>query len=173
MSHSNKAICINNLSNKNLIFRNFEGRKSNYNNLGSRNFNVVLDDVVAEMLEKEGFYIKKRVNDKGEESKLLKVNVKMDSKWPPEIHVFTKKGEQNYGADEVASLDDADVISGEVWINGYMGANSDHKTAWLDEMYVALRDNATADKYRKMFESTADIEEEDNWLPNEQMPWDD
>lgn len=169
--HSNTAFGIENLSNRTIKYRNFEGKGGRFNAEGKRNFCVVLDENTANQLEAEGYYVKRRVLADGDTESYIKINVGMDSKWPPEIHVFTRNGENLYGAAELAALDEADIIKGEVWFKPYQSVNSDHKTAWLDEMIVAIRDNQAKQKYASLFDDGV-IPEDDGFLPNEQMPWD-
>lgn len=173
MAHSQKAIGIMNLKNETVKFRNFKGEGGKFNKKGDRNFKIVLDDATADDLENQGFYIKHAVRNNGEVEHQLKINVKMDSQWPPEIKVFTKNGDRDWGADEIGNLDDAMIIGGEVWFNGYQSPNSDHKTAWLDEMIVAIQDNVNYDKYRALFDAPAgEFIPDPEYMGNERMPLD-
>lgn len=169
MSHSSSAIGISDLKNELIKFRNFKGESGKYNKKGERNFVIVIDDVASEKLEALGFYVKHSVKSNGEVENLLKINVNMESQWPPEFTVYTKKGDRKWGIDEIANLDKANIIGGEVWFNPYQSPNSDHKTAWLDEMIVAIKDNVNHEKYRAMFE---DNDRNDEHLEG-RMPWDD
>lgn len=170
MSHSPKAIGILDLDNDAIIpgFRNFEGKKTNMNNAGNRNFCVKLPADLAMKFRDEGFYVKERLDQNGDvDYYYMAIKVNMDSQWPPCVTVYSKNGPKQYGPEEIAALDGANIVAGEVWFNPYMKAGGDHKTAYLDELTVAIKgsDEERRNKYMSYFQK-------DDPVDDEPMPWD-
>ena len=156
------VIEIHNLTNNDIMFRNFEGVQTEKNNAGNRNFVVRLSIEQANDLEKAGFYIKMSKPDKdGNQFPYVKVNVNMDSKWPPEFEIYTNKGRVEYGADEIKALDRATIVGADIECNSYMKAGGDHYTLYLRKFSAAIKDANNSDKYLKMLHDLNDPEDEE------------
>lgn len=65
-----------------LIFRNFEGRESEYNAPGNKEFGIVIDPQIAKELEAEGWNIKWPNPEYEDLNPYFMVNVRFD-KFPP------------------------------------------------------------------------------------------
>lgn len=103
-----------------LIFKNFSGAKKKFNPGGLRNFNVVLDPEVAQMLERDGWNIK--WDDPKEEGDLprarIKVAVRFDN-FPPRIVLVDPLGGKTVlDEDTVEILDWAEITTADLVLSG-------------------------------------------------------
>src|SRR3954463_9749401 len=91
-----------------IIFRNFAGKEGQYNREGDRNFAVLLDDEIANIMAADGWNIKwlrpREDPDEGEtEQAYLQVSVNFKGR-PPRIVQITSRGRTNLSEDEVEVL---------------------------------------------------------------------
>lgn len=133
-------------------FRNFSGKKTDYNREGYRNFNVLIEDSeLAEELFDEGWNIKILApRDESEEPKhFLPVAVSYKIR-PPRILLHTKRNTTELDEESVGSLDYAEILSCDMVIrpnrwdlkNGNKGVK-----AYLESMHVTLEEDYFAEKY--------------------------
>lgn len=156
------VIEIHNLTNDDIKYRNFEGVQTEKNNAGQRNFVVRLTLEQANDLQKAGFYVKMSKPDKdGNQYPYIKVNINMDSKWPPEFEIYTNKGRVEYGADNIKALDRATIVGADIECNSYMKAGGDHYTLYLRKFSGAIKDTNNEEKYRRMLQAYGDEVEDD------------
>lgn len=138
------------IENAKLVFKNFEGKRGDYNPEGHRNFNVLLDDDVAEMLTKDGWavrYLKPR--EEGDKPQaILKVNVKFD-KWPPKVYMVSSRGKTLLNEDTVNSLDWADIETADVIITPYHWNHNGNSgiSAYLKSLYAVIKEDELEKKY--------------------------
>lgn len=133
-----------------IIFRNFEGKESQYNRAGDRNFTVLLDpDVAVQMLE-DGWNVKYlKAREEGDEPKpYIPVAVKYDI-LPPTITAITSNARTVINESTVEMLDWAEfenvdlICNGSDWaVNGKSGTK-----AYLKKMYCTLAEDALDRKY--------------------------
>lgn len=139
-----------------IIFRNFEGKEGKYNKAGSRNFAVLLDDQIAEVMAGDDWNVKwlePREDDEEETRQAyLPVEVAYDRGRPPRVVMITSRGRTNLGEDEVEMLDWADITNVDMivrpyrWeVNGKTGTK-----AYLQSMYITIEEDALERKYADM-----------------------
>ena len=156
------VIEIHNLTNNDIMYRNFEGIETDKNQAGKRNFVVRLTLEQANDLQNAGFYVKMSKPDKdGNQYPTIRVNVGMEGKWPPEFEIYTNKGRIYYGEDDIKALDRATIVGADIWCNSYMKAGGDHYTLWLKKFSGAIKDNNNAEKYMKMLQDYGDEVDDD------------
>lgn len=104
-----------------IIHRNFEGRGSQYNREGDRNFSVVIpNQEIADELIERGWNVKiKEPRDEGEDPFIfLPVKVSFNGYGPT---VYLQSGNRRVELDEesVKCIDDIDIISADMDIRPY------------------------------------------------------
>lgn len=115
-------------------FRNFEGRKSEFNPMGEKEFGVVIDDPeLAQQMAADNWNVKTLTNrdgrdylygikTDGEDLHWVKIKVKYrknngEATIPPIIKIRTANNEINYGEDDLKELDTADLMDVDLKIN--------------------------------------------------------
>lgn len=134
-----------------IIWKNFSGERDKFNP-GKRGFSVVIDDaVMADELKQEGWNIKERPLQEGadpsEQEWTLPVKLNMNRY----TQVWLIVGNHKTLLDEntVAQLDVVDIINCDISIRPYEWEMSGRTgiTAYVDSMYVTIRENKFAEKY--------------------------
>lgn len=134
-----------------IIWKNFSGERDKFNP-GKRGFSVVIDDAaMAEELRNEGWNVKDRPLQEGadpsEQEWTLPVKLNMNRY----TQVWLIVGNHKTLLDEntVAQLDVVDFVNCDISIRPYeweMGGRNGI-TAYVDSMYVTIRENKFAEKY--------------------------
>ena len=134
-----------------IIWPNFSGERDKYKP-GKRGFSVVIDDAaMAEELRNEGWNVKDRPLPEGadpsEQEWTLPVKLNMNRY----TQVWLIVGNHKTLLDEntVAQLDVVDFVNCDISIRPYeweMGGRNGI-TAYVDSMYVTIRENKFAEKY--------------------------
>lgn len=134
-----------------IIWKNFSGERDKFNP-GKRGFSVVIDDAeMAEELRNEGWNVKNRPLQEGadpsEQEWTLPVKLNMNRY----TQVWLIVGNHKTLLDEntVAQLDVVDFVNCDISIRPYeweMGGRTGI-TAYVDSMYVTIRENKFAEKY--------------------------
>ena len=134
-----------------VIWKNFSGERDKFNP-GKRGFSVVIDDaVMADELRNEGWNVKDRPLQEGadpsEQEWTLPVKLNMNRY----TQVWLIVGNHKTLLDEntVAQLDVVDFVNCDISIRPYeweMGGRAGI-TAYVDSMYVTIRENKFAEKY--------------------------
>lgn len=135
-----------------IIFRNFRGEEKAYNRKGDRNFCVVLDEDLAERLERDGWAVKRKPPKEEGDEELIYLKVKVAfGNFPPIIKQLTSGGATSLDEDTVMILDTAAIenvdliISPYEWeVNGKTGIS-----AYLRKMYVTIEEDDLDKKYSK------------------------
>lgn len=134
-----------------IVYRNFSGKPSKFNNEGDRNFCVIIDDPVQfENLQADGWNVKCNNPDDEEKSMMyMKVKVNLESYAPPRIKMII--GEKSVSIDEnnIELLDGADIAYCDMVISPYqweMNGNSGI-SAYLKELYVICNTSKIGEKY--------------------------
>lgn len=152
------AINDNNLTfeDARIIFRNFEGRQTTYNDEGKRNFSLVLTPEQWEELKADGWNVKdKPPREDGDEPLFhLPVTVSFKGKRPPRVILLTSRGRNTLDADTAMMVDWADIEKVDLIIRPYDWEVSGKtgRKAYLVAIYVTIHEDALELKY-------ADIEE--------------
>ena len=140
-----------NIEGANIIWKNFSGERDRFNP-GKRGFSVVIDDaVMADELRNEGWNIKERPLQEGadpsEQEWTLPVKLNMNRY----TQVWLIVGNHKTLLDEntVDQLDVIDIIDCDISIRPYEWEMSGRTgiTAYIDSMYVTIRENKFAEKY--------------------------
>ena len=140
-----------NIEGATIIWKNFSGERDKFNP-GKRGFSVVIDDVVmADELRQEGWNIKERPLQEGadpsEQEWTLPVKLNMNRY----TQVWLIVGNHKTLLDEntVAQLDVVDIIDCDISSRPYEWEMSGRTgiTAYVDSMYVTIRENKFAEKY--------------------------
>jgi hypothetical protein len=138
-----------------IIFRNFEGREGKYNAEGDRNFCVLLDEDLANQLDRDGWNVKAlRAREEGDpDQPYLEIKVSY-KKRPPKIYMISSRGRTPIDEEMVEILDFADIKMVDFVVNPYewtVGGKTGIK-AYLKTMFVTIYEDALEIKY-------ADLEE--------------
>ena len=140
-----------NIEGATIIWKNFSGERDKFNP-GKRGFSVLIDDIVmADELRQEGWNIKERPLQEGadpsEQEWTLPVKLNMNRY----TQVWLIVGNHKTLLDEntVAQLDVVDIIDCDISIRPYEWEMSGRTgiTAYVDSMYVTIRENKFAEKY--------------------------
>ena len=140
-----------NIEGANIIWKNFSGERDKFNP-GKRGFSVVIDDsVMADELKQEGWNVKERPLQEGadpsEQEWTLPVKLNMNRYTQVWLIVGNHKTLMN--EDTVAQLDVVDIVNCDISIRPYEWEMSGRTgiTAYVDSMYVTIRENKFAEKY--------------------------
>lgn len=145
---------VNNLTlqDARIIFRNFAGKASKFNNAGNRNFCVVIEDPEqAQALIDEGWNVKQfrpRDDDEEEPAHYISVAVNFEHN-PPSVYLLTGNRRTVLTEDTIDTLDHADFRTADLIIRPYcwdVGDKSGIK-AYLKTMYVKVEEDELAKKY--------------------------
>jgi hypothetical protein len=141
------------LDNVRIIFRNFAGKKGDYNKDGDRNFAILLTDEMAAGLSKAGWNVRTtRERELDGETvggePYLGVKVGYSGR-PPRVVIITSRGKTDLSENEVGMLDYADITNVDVivrpydWdVNGKTG-----RKAYLKSIYVTIDEDELDLKY--------------------------
>lgn len=142
----NNAILLDDVR---LMWRNFSGEKTRYNDEGKRNFVVFLTEEMGVALRDQGFNIKYlEPREEGETGQyFLKVNVNYNSHTPPKVYFINSKGKRLLPPDLVGMADGVDIDKAEVIINPYRRKDGDTTTAYLKTVFIWLREDELELKY--------------------------
>lgn len=138
-----------------IIFRNFAGREGMYNREGDRNFAVILDDDVAQMLAEDGWNVKllKPREDGEPPQPYLGVTVSYKGR-PPIVKMIglTTKKTTELDEDTVEMLDWVDIAQVDLVVRPYdwqVSGNSGRK-AYLKSLYVTIIEDDLELKYKNL-----------------------
>ena len=155
-------------------FRNFEGRETEYNKAGDRNFVIFLDKEFAQKIEAEGAPVAwkpDKYND-GELRAQMKVHVKYRNRRgepmvPPKVVLVTRKGQTQLSEETIGMLDSADIEKCDLILSQYANGASmgPENSVALKTMYVPLAEDEFADEYR------TDEGGQPMNADNEEVPW--
>lgn len=140
-----------------IIFRNFAGKEGQYNREGDRNFAVLLDENVANVMAEDGWNVKwlrPREDEEGETPQAyLQVSVNYKGR-PPRIVQITSRGRVNLDEETIESLDWADIQNVDLivrpyeWsVNGKTGIK-----AYLQSLYATIEEDPLERKYNELEE---------------------
>lgn len=137
-----------------LIFKNFQGKGTEFNAEGNRNFGVLLDDELAENLVADGWnvkHLKAREDDPDHyEQPWLAVKVKF-GQIPPICQLINSRGKIKLNEDTIEQLDWSVIKTCDVIIRPYnypaMAGRPAGVSAYLKAIYVTLDEDRFARKY--------------------------
>ncbi len=132
-------------------WRNFEGRKGQYNRPGDRNFNLkITDAALADQLARDGWNIKELKKRDPDEPTAFYLPVKVNfGVRPPHIVQCANKRKVVLNEGTVKTLDFAQIEDCYVALHGRVWEDNGQQrvTAYLTDMVVKLRDTPFADLY--------------------------
>lgn len=140
------------MENAHIIFKNFSGRKSEYNREGDRNFNVIIpDEQYALRLQEDGWNVRvKPPRGEGDTPEYrLAVSVNFKSYRPPKIVLISHGRQQLLDEETVGILDQADISKIDLSIRPYNweGNGRSGVKAYLKTMYATLEEDEFEAKY--------------------------
>lgn len=153
------------IENARIIFRNFQGKPSDYNAEGNRNFGLLLEDELAEQLREDGWNVKVlRPRDEEEEKhpqSWLPVKVKY-GKIPPIAMLITSRGKTRLTEETIGQLDWARIKNIDLIVRPYqypeMHGRPAGISAYLKSIYVTIQEDALEEKYGSLPDAD-DLEE--------------
>lgn len=137
-----------------LIFRNFAGKGSQFNEEGNRNFGVILDDDLAEQLKSDGWNVKHlrpREDDPDQyATPWLPVKVKFGN-IPPIATLINSRGKIKLDEETIGQLDWCIVRNCDLIIRPYnypaMRGREAGISAYLKAIYVTIEEDEFDLKY--------------------------
>lgn len=133
-----------------ILFKNFEGRESQYNREGDRNFCVLIPDDLAPILRDHGWNVK--ILDGKEEGQpsifYMKVSVSFKGR-APIIALITSKGRNNLSVAEVDVLDWVDIAKVDLIVRPYHWTvrGDTGISAYLKTMFVTVDEDELMREY--------------------------
>jgi hypothetical protein len=147
-----------------ITYRNFEGRQELYNKEGDRNFHIILDETTANILEADGYNIKRKPpkEEGGDWFITLKVKVNFKGR-PPTVALISKRKQIRNSLDEslVMLADHADFESVDLEISPYdwkLKTGETGRTAYLQTFYGILYESPLDQLYEQYVEEGIDPE---------------
>ena len=140
-----------NIEGATIIWKNFSGERDKFNP-GKRGFSVVIDDaVMADELRQEGWNIKDRPMQEGADPSEQEwtLPVKLNMNRYTQVWLIVGNHKTLLNEDTVAQLDVVDIVDCDISIRPYEWEMSGRTgiTAYVDSMYVTIRENKFAEKY--------------------------
>lgn len=135
-----------------LILKNFQGKKTQYNEEGNRNFGVLLDEEIAQRCIKDGWSVRRlkpREDDPEQyEQPWIKVKIKYGN-IPPIAVLINSRGKMPLDEELIGQLDWTMIKNCDVIIRPYqweMGGQTG-VSAYLKAIYVTVQEDEFAEKY--------------------------
>ena len=134
-----------------IIWKNFSGERDKFNP-GKRGFSVVIDDaVMADELRQEGWNVKERPLQEGADDSEQEwtLPVKLNMNRYTQVWLIVGKRKTLLDEDTVSQLDVVDIANCDISIRPYEWEMNGRTgiTAYVDSMYVTIRENKFAEKY--------------------------
>ena len=137
-----------------LIFKNFQGKATAYNDEGNRNFGVLLDEEIALCLKEDGWnvkYLRPRDDDPERfEQPWLPVKVKFNP-YPPVVMLINSRGKKRLDEETIEQLDWAIINNCDLIIRPYnypsVAGRPSGISAYLKAIYVTISEDELAEKY--------------------------
>lgn len=164
MNTDNRRVTSNiKIEDARLIFRNFQGKGTQYNAEGNRNFGVLLEDELAEAAAADGWnvkYLKPRADDPEQYSQpWLPVKVRYGD-YPPIAVLITSRGKTKLNEDTIGQLDWTIVKNCDLIIRPYnypaMQGRPAGVSAYLKSIYVTAAEDELAEKYADIPDADGD-----------------
>lgn len=134
-----------------IIWKNFSGERDKFNP-GKRGFSVVIDDtVMADELRQEGWNVKDRPLQEGADDSEQEwtLPVKLNMNRYTQVWLIVGNHKTLLNEDTVSQLDVVDIVNCDISIRPYEWEMNGRTgiTAYVDSMYVTIRENKFAEKY--------------------------
>lgn len=167
MSEERKVTSNISIPGAQLIFKNFQGKKTDFNEEGNRNFGVLLDEDLAEKLEQDGWnvkYLKPRDDDPEQyKQPWLPVKIRFDP-YPPVAVLINSRGKKSLNKDTIEQLDWSRIKNCDLVIRPYNYPPSNFSpnggvSAYLKAIYVTISEDEFAEKYADLPDLDGEIDE--------------
>lgn len=138
------------IENANIVFRNFEGKEGKFNPAGRRNFCVLLEDKLANGLEKDGWNIKYLTPREEGDKPQAYIQVSLNyNAYAPNVYLVSSRGQNRLNENDVKILDWADLANVDIMIRPYEWEVNGKKgiKAYLKTMYAVIEENPLEEKY--------------------------
>lgn len=161
--NDNKKVSEITVEGARIIFRNFRGLKTDFNDEGNRNFCLVLNPDLAESLKADGWNVKTRPprNEDDDVLNYLPVKVKY-GKIPPIACLITSRGKTRLTEETIGQLDWARIKNIDLIVRPYIYPETPLRpsgiAAYLKSIYVTIQEDALEEKYGKI--PDADVADE-------------
>lgn len=147
------------IENAKIRFKNFSGKAGKFNDEGKRNFCVLMEDNLANILIEEGYNVK-YLNSLDEEEPpqaYIQVNVNF-SVAPPKVILVSSRGQTALTEETVNVLDYADLAKVDVVLRPYnwSKAGKSGVKPYLKTMYATLDEDPLEVKYADAPDSALD-----------------
>lgn len=134
-----------------IIWKNFSGERDKFNP-GKRGFSVVIDDtVMADELRQEGWNVKDRPLQEGADDSEQEwtLPVKLNMNRYTQVWLVVGNHKTLLNEDTVSQLDVVDIVNCDISIRPYEWKMNGRTgiAAYVDSMYVTIRENKFAEKY--------------------------
>ena len=167
MSEQKKVTSNISISGAQLIFRNFQGKKTDFNEEGNRNFGVLLDEELAEKLAADGWrvrYLKPKDDDPDQyEQAWLSVKVKFEP-YPPIAVLINSRGKKTLSGETIDQLDWSRIKNCDLIIRPYnypaLAGRPAGVAAYLKAIYVTIDEDEFEKKYANIPDLDGDEEYE-------------
>lgn len=135
-----------------LIFKNFQGKKTDFNDEGNRNFGVLLDEDLAEQLMDDGWRVKRLRPREDEEIGTPWLSVKVRyGEYPPIAVLITSRGKTRLDEDTIGQLDWTNIKTVDLIVRPYnypaMAGRPAGVSAYLKSIYVTANEDDLELKY--------------------------
>lgn len=146
-----------------IVFRNFAGKEGQYNREGDRNFAVVLDRDIAQVMAKDGWNVKQfksRDEDEGEPDFYIQVSVNYKGR-PPRVALIGSNGRTELDEESIEVMDWVDIAKVDLILNPYEWSVSGKSgvKAYLKSMFVTINEDELEKKYSSIPEAGASDED--------------
>lgn len=153
------------IDNAKLIWKNLSGAAKQYNAKGIRNFHVVLEPDLAQVLEADGWNVRwHEAREEGDPAwPSIKVFVRFDN-YPPRIVQITSKSKTVLDEETVGVLDWAEITKVDLILSPSQWENNGKKgiKAYLRKMFVTLDESDLEARYSDVGGSDKHVEEDDS-----------
>lgn len=137
-----------------LIFKNFQGKRTDFNDEGNRIFGVLLDDDLAEELKCDGWrvkYLRPREDDPDQyEQPWLQVKVKFNP-YPPIAVLINSRGKKKLTEETIDQLDWSIITNCDLIIRPYnypaIKGRPAGVSAYLKAIYATISEDEFVTKY--------------------------
>lgn len=149
------------VENATILFPNFAGMEGRFNEAGSRNFCLIIDNDQVPDLKKDGWnikYLKPRDNSTDPEQAYLPVAVRFEP-YPPEITFISGRGRVILNERTVHELDSVEFDNIDLIVKPSQWTDNDGNRrvkAYLKEGFFVQRISPLAQKYRLNKEAEVD-----------------
>lgn len=169
MSEQKKVMNNIHIEGAKLIFKNFQGKRTDFNDEGNRNFGVLLDDELAETLKEDGWRVRYRPPREDDpdqhEQAWLPVKIKFGL-YPPIVVLINSKGKKKLDEETIDQLDWSIIKNCDIIIRPYnypaIKGRPAGVSAYLKALYVTISEDEFAMKYADVPDLDYRAEDYDN-----------